>query len=133
MTKRNEQKRDFRRVIRSSAHHQLLVAVVVLNLRVLALLLLGLAVTVAVDAQTYGIQRPNYIRSLRATHGFLGVEVAKKKKTKRTYARLRLIFAAATFIEKCPETESRRDGGRLSRGCVVTNLYERTTLTRLTP
>lgn len=61
------QPRSLRKTIRQSAHHQVLVAVVVLNLRVLALLLLGLAVTVAVDAQTYGIQRPNYIRFLRAT------------------------------------------------------------------
>lgn len=59
------------------------------------------------------------------TAAFSESQKATKKKTKRTYARLRLIFAAATFIEKCPETESQRDG-RLSFAVArVINLYER--------
>lgn len=81
------------RTILQSLYLQLLVAVVILYLRVLALLLLGLAVTVVIDAQTYGRQSrelyPFRARARGVTMLFSASEWreknTKKGKIKRDY------------------------------------------------
>lgn len=65
-----------------SAYLQLLVAVVVMHLCVFALLFLGLAVTVAVDAQTYGRWKSKLYPSSACDMTFSKSEKKKKKYTK---------------------------------------------------
>lgn len=68
-----------------SAYLQLFVAVVIMNLRVFALLFLGLAVTVAIDAQTYGRWKTKlHPFSTRNMTMFLKSEWMSKKE-KKTY------------------------------------------------